>query len=87
MKDYQNKELALGDYVIFCRPNYRDLTTGRIVKFTPQKIRVIYRRHYGEDNFDVHLIDSGDVVKMDGEDVNVLLLKGQGLPSDLSINQ
>ena len=42
MKDYFGNELAIGDEVAFYAPNYRMFTTGTIIKFTPQQVRVEY---------------------------------------------
>lgn len=83
MKDFLGKELSVGDYVIFTRPRYRDLTTGKVIKFTPQNIKVIYKIHFSPNTFDEFLISPRDVVKMDAEDTSILILKGNSCPSEL----
>ncbi|AGS81119.1 hypothetical protein [Caulobacter phage Cr30] len=46
MKDFLGNILELGDEVIFMRPGYRDFVFGKIIKFTPQKVKVEYQMHY-----------------------------------------
>lgn len=41
--DIFGNTLELGDIVAFNTPGYRGLILGKIVKFTPQKIRVEYK--------------------------------------------
>lgn len=43
MKDVFGYELELGDEVAFYAPNYRDMITGIIIKFTPQQVRVEFK--------------------------------------------
>lgn len=73
MKDFIGNELALGDFVAFTRPGYRDLTLGKIIKFTPKKIRLSYTSYYGSD--ETHAIDSTYVVKLNEQDVILFLLR------------
>lgn len=51
MKDYFGQELEIGDRVAFYAPGYRSFTTGTVIKFTPQQIRVEYVNtwNYGKD--------------------------------------
>jgi len=42
MKDYFNNELAIGDTVAFYQPGYRNFILGKVVDFTPKKVRVNY---------------------------------------------
>ena len=42
MRDFLGRELALDDYVIFQKQSYRGYSLGKIIKFTPQKVRVKY---------------------------------------------
>jgi hypothetical protein len=60
VRDYFGNELAVGDTVAFCEPGYRNLITGQILNFTPQKVRVKYlsmgigltpTTYLGEPNF------------------------------------
>lgn len=46
-KDFFGNELAIGDTVAFCRPQYRDLVSGTVIQFTAQQVRVEYKLHYG----------------------------------------
>lgn len=85
MKDFHGKDLSIGDYVVFCRPDYRDFTIGKVIKFTTQKVRLIYKLHYGDAYFNEFLTSPHDVVKMDAEDTSILLLKGKGLPNEPNI--
>ena len=64
MTDFLGQTLALGDTVVFCRPNYRELTYGVVLKFTPQKMRVLYKAHYGERT-DTYCEHSSSFVKVD----------------------
>jgi hypothetical protein len=76
MKDFIGIELAESDFVAAMRPNYRELVLGRIVSFTPNKVRVEYRLHFG-NGLDTHLYDSTDLVKLDGPHLTAKLLKGK----------
>jgi hypothetical protein len=51
MKDYFGNELNIGDQVAFYAPDYRMFTTGTIIKFTPQQVRVSYLNtwNYGKE--------------------------------------
>ena len=58
MRDFFGNELVVGDEVAFCEPGYRNLITGKIQHFTPQKVRVEYitmdkqkTTYLGEPNF------------------------------------
>lgn len=42
MKDIAKKELVEGDIVAFNPPAYKGLSKGKIVGFTPQKVKVEY---------------------------------------------
>lgn len=42
MKDFFGNELKAGDEVAFCEPGYRNLVIGKILNFTPEKVRVKY---------------------------------------------
>lgn len=44
MKDFLNKELEIGDKVVFITPNYREFSTGVIFGFTPMNVRVTIDR-------------------------------------------
>ena len=50
MKDYFGQDLEIGDEVAFYAPSYRQFTTGTIIQFTPQQVRVEYTNdwNYGD---------------------------------------
>lgn len=39
-KDFLGNEIKVGDTVAFAAPQYRHLTTGKVIKITPKKVRV-----------------------------------------------
>jgi len=43
MKDVFGNDLEIGDTVAFYAPNYRSMTTGEVIAFTPKQVRVKYR--------------------------------------------
>lgn len=45
MKDFCNKEVSIGDTVVFNEPHYKGLVGGEIVKFTPKGVRIKYYLH------------------------------------------
>lgn len=47
MKDYNGRELKVGDYVSIVHPHYRNLVKGRIVKFCDVQMKVEYSAAYG----------------------------------------
>jgi hypothetical protein len=68
MNDFQGKPLALGDQVAFPRPNYRGLTLGTVVAFTPKKIRLEYVNtwNYGKPGHtEYFLTNPCDVAKLE----------------------
>lgn len=75
-RDFVGIELAEGDFVAAVRPSYRDLVLGRIVSFTPKRVRVEYKLHYGS-NMNTHLYSSQDLVKLEGPHLTMKLLKGE----------
>lgn len=75
-KDFIGLELNKGDFVAAVRPRYRDLVLGRIIEFTPKRVRVEYKLHYG-DHMDTHLYESKDLVKLEGPHLTIKLLKGE----------
>jgi hypothetical protein len=62
MRDFLGRELNLGDYVIFMKQHYREFGMGKIIKFTPQKVRVKWGT-------------SEQLVKVEGEEVFAYALK------------
>lgn len=43
MKDFFGQELAIGDFVAFEEPKYRNLMLGIVVAFTPKKVRLLWK--------------------------------------------
>jgi intein-encoded DNA endonuclease-like protein len=70
-RDYLGRELNLGDYVIFMRQHYREFGMGKIVKFTPQKVKV----KYGNTEYQQLLQTADQLVKVEGEEVFSYALK------------
>jgi hypothetical protein len=50
-KDFFGQEIKVGDKVAFLTPNYRDLTVGTILAFTPCKLRVSNPSYYTDATF------------------------------------
>jgi hypothetical protein len=71
-KDYLGRDLALGDFVVFMRPRYREFALGCIVKFTPTGMA---RVKYGENSRYEILQGGAQLVKVEGAELSVLLLK------------
>lgn len=60
-KDFVGVTLKEGDIVAAIRPNYRELVQGQIISFTPKKVRVKYKLHYG-CSYDIHLYEASDLI-------------------------
>jgi hypothetical protein len=71
-KDYLGRELGLGDFVVFMRPRYREFALGNIVKFTPTGMA---RIKFGESSWQNILQGGAQLVKVEGAELSVLLLK------------
>lgn len=72
MKDFLNRDLAVDDHVIFKSPYGASLKLGKIIKFTPQQIRVEYPGWRGDMTSSVRY--SKEVVKVEGPDLTFFLL-------------
>ena len=75
MKDFFGRELALNDYVVLQQQHYRGYKLGKIIKFTPQKVRV----KYGESKYMELLQSPEQLIKVEGEEVLVYALKHGGI--------
>lgn len=42
MKDFLGREIEIGDTVVLTAPKYRMFTKAKVIKLTPQKVRVEY---------------------------------------------
>lgn len=51
MRDRFNREIVLGDQVAFMEPGYRNLLIGHVIRITPQRVRVSYRRNGVDQEF------------------------------------
>jgi hypothetical protein len=71
MRDFLGRELQLDDYVIFQRQSYRGYKLGKIIKFTPQKVRV----KYGETKWEEILQAPDQLVKVEGQEVVMYYLR------------
>ena len=76
MKDFLNREVALDDYVIFKSPYSASLKLGKIIKFTPQFIRVEYPG-WREGEMTSTTRKSTECVKVEGPDLTFFLLSNQ----------
>ena len=72
MKDFLGRELALGDYVIFNGPYNGGMKLGKIIKFTPQYIRVEYPGWKGKMTDTTRT--SNQCVRVEGPDLTFFLL-------------
>ena len=70
-RDFLGQELNIGDYVIFMKQHYREFSMGKIVKFTPQKVRV----KWGTSDWAELLQTADQLVKVEGEEVFAYALK------------
>jgi hypothetical protein len=79
-KDFLNRELVLGDYVVFPAPRGGGMKLGKIIKFTPQQIRVewTYKAYWGNNKImsDSAARYSNQCVKVEGPDLTMYLLSG-----------
>ncbi len=46
MKDFMKKTIQIGDSVAFYAPGYRMFCLGKVIAFTPKKVRVEYNNHW-----------------------------------------
>ena len=76
-KDFLKRDLAIGDYVIFPGPYAGGMKLGRIIKFTPQQIRVEWTYKWRDQ---VHSRNttrqSGQCVRVEGPELTMYLLSG-----------
>ena len=42
MKDFFNQEVHIGDLVAFNEPYYKRIVSGKIIKFTPKGVKIVY---------------------------------------------
>jgi hypothetical protein len=77
-KDFLKRDLEIGDYVVFPAPRGGTMKLGKIIKFTPQQIRVEWTYKWRDR---VHAESaprySSQCVKVDGPDLTMYLLSGE----------
>jgi hypothetical protein len=71
MRDFLGRELQLDDYVIFQQQSYRGYKLGKIIKFTPQKVRV----KWGDYDWAQILQAPEQLVKVEGQEVVMYYLR------------
>jgi hypothetical protein len=71
MRDFLGRELQLDDYVIFQQQHYRGYRLGKIIKFTPQKVRV----KYGDSDWTQILQAPEQLVKVEGQEAVMYYLR------------
>jgi hypothetical protein len=77
-KDFLNRDITIGDYVVFPAPYGQGLKLGKIVKFTPQNMRVEWTRKGYRGNVETTntLRTVKECVKVEGPDLTMYLLSG-----------
>jgi intein-encoded DNA endonuclease-like protein len=70
-QDFLGQELKVGDYVIFMKQHYREFGMGKVIKFTPQKVRV----KWGSNDWAEILQTADQLVKVEGQEVFAYALK------------
>ena len=77
-KDFLKRDLTVGDYVIFPGPYAGGMKLGKIIKFTPQQIRVEWTYKWRDGT--VHSRDtirqSSQCVRVEGPELTMYLLSG-----------
>ena len=71
MKDFLDKDLAIGDLAIMTKPDYTELIVVKIIAFTKQKVRVEFTNnwHFGNPGVRIEkLVESNRLCKMADED-------------------
>jgi hypothetical protein len=71
MRDFLGRELQVGDYVIYQKQSYRGYNLAKVIKFTPQKVRV----KYGDSKYCELLQAPEQLVKVEGEEVTMYYLR------------
>lgn len=77
-KDFLARPVELHDSVIITAKRYKHLVLGRIVKITPQQLRIGYMNTWNYGNpgkYEEHLVYPGETVKVDGPELTMYLLR------------
>jgi hypothetical protein len=78
MKDFLDRELAIGDSVIVVAPGYRHLVLARVISFTPKQVRVGFMNtwNYGDGGCYTDVLQPGhQLTRVDGPELTAYLLK------------
>jgi hypothetical protein len=78
MQDFIGNELFVGDMVIIVAPNYRSLVLGKVIKFTPVRVKVAYMNtwNYGNPGHYQEVLQTPDqVIKIEGARLTEYLIK------------
>ena len=76
MKDFIGHELAIGDHLVMVNPVYREMTIAKIISFTAAgSAQTIYTTKSGKATVK-KLVQSCQVVKLDGDVALSLVLDG-----------
>lgn len=73
MKDFLKRPLAIGDSVIFITPRYREYSLGRVVKFTPKNVRLVYQTRHGSTQDIIQ--HPSQLIRVDGPELTMYLLQ------------
>jgi hypothetical protein len=71
MRDFLGRELQIDDYVIYQKQSYRGYNLAKVIKFTPQKVRV----KYGDSKYCELLQAPNQLVKVEGQEVVMYYLR------------
>ncbi len=78
-KDFLNREIVVGDYVVFPAPYGQGLKLGQIIKFTPKNMRVAWTRKSYNGNLvnEETIRQVKECVKVEGAELTMYLLSGE----------
>lgn len=78
-KDFLNRDINIGDYVVFPAPYGQGLKLGKITKFTPKNMRVQWTRkdYRGNVSTEDTLRTVKECVKVEGPELTMFLLSGE----------
>jgi hypothetical protein len=77
--DFLNRNITIGDYVVFPAPYGQGLKLGKIVKFTPKNMRVSWARkdYRGNVTNEETIRQVKECVKVEGPELTMFLLSGE----------
>ena len=78
-KDFLNRNIDIGDYVVFPAPYGQGLKLGKIIKFTPKNMRVQWSRkgYRGDVTTEETIRAVKECVKVEGPDLTMYLISGE----------